>query len=354
MSRSFASCLRIAAVFAAGLALAVVVTAMARPAPLTPASLSSFFPDIDWWAALALPWLGLAVEAVLVGWPRSALRRLIVGRSASARSDLAHQALFLSGGLDALVRLFTLGTIAQVSSLTDGGIGLLPLDALPLAAALPAIWLAAGFVTYWEHRFLHSRWIWPLHKAHHSPTEFTLLNSFRVHPLQVALSGITNTLPLVLLGFAPEHIALFLAVTLAAPLYLHSHWTGTAWLERFGINTPAGHRLHHGVAEEHHDCNFGDLTNIWDKVFGTYLAPGADIDQVTIGVEALEGRHNTSNPFREIALQTVDWLQTLRAEVANLLPRPYHQSPGAPREVRKPTGGAAAAGRERVTSGATP
>ena len=310
-----------------------------------------------------MPWLGLAVEAVLVGWRRSALRRLIVGLStggptggqaASARSDLAHQALFLSGGLEALVRLFTLGAIAQVSGLTDSGIGLLPLDTLPLALALPAIWLAAGFVTYWEHRFLHSRWIWPLHKAHHSPTEFTLLNSFRVHPLQVALSGLTNTLPMALLGFAPEHIALFLALTLAAPLYLHSHWTGTAWLERFGINTPAGHRLHHGVAQEHHDCNFGDLTNIWDKVFGTYVAPGADIDQVTIGVEAPAGRHNTANPFREIALQTLDWLQIVRDEVANLPPCSFHRAPRTPREMREPTGGVAAAGRERVIPDVAP
>lgn len=178
-----------------------------------------------------------------------------------------------------------------------------------------------GFVGYCEHRALHSKWLWPLHRSHHSPQQFTLINTSRAHPFESALSSIVNALALAAAGFSADAIAIFGFYALFVALFLHSHLTGFAWLERIGLCTPAGHRLHHGRAQRFHDRNFGEMTNIWDRVFGTYLAPQADVDTVEIGVDAPEGRHNTMRPFREIVLQTMDWAQLMRSEAARLLPR---------------------------------
>lgn len=303
---------RAGAVFGTGAGL-VALAALAERALPTLGDGESLL-SVGWYNFLLLPWLAVAVEMVIVGWRRSALRNLLVGRSDSARSDLAYQFLALSGASELLLRISLLGLVAWAERVSERDIGLLPLNELPLWLALPVIWLVASFMGYWEHRMMHSRWLWTLHKSHHSPTEFTLINIFRTHPMEFALAAVGNSIPMALLGFAPEHLAIFWACFFFNPLFLHSHWTWTRWLERFGICTPAGHRLHHGIAEEHHDRNFGELTNIWDKLFGTYVAPDADVDQVKIGVDALPGRHNTSNPFREIALQTMDWLATVKRE----------------------------------------
>ncbi len=279
------------------------------------------FAEFDLWAALGLPIGALMLEPAVVGWERSSLRRLITSLSASARSDLAYWAFSLGGGMDVLVRLAAYGAFGWAVGLDQGRFGLLPLHELPVWAAFPLFWICASFVGYWEHRALHTRVMWPLHRSHHSPHEFTIVNTFRAHPIEAALSSFMNLTPLVLIGFSGAQLASFFAVGMVVAAFLHCNWTAVAWLERYGVCTPAGHRLHHSTSPEHFDRNFGEMTNIWDRLFGTYVAPGSDIDSVKIGVEAPEGRHNTMNPIREIALQTVDWLQALRLEASTLIVR---------------------------------
>jgi len=305
--------LRLAAVFAVGAAVAFAAELIEQRLPFL-TSVPDPGPLYTWWGTAGLAWVCIAVEVPIVGWRRSALRRILVGRSASTNSDLAYQSLGLSGGYDVLVRLTGLGLVDYVIRLGDRDAGLLPLHQLPLWAALPLILIVGSFVAYWEHRALHSRWLWPVHKSHHSPTEMTMINAGRTHPVELVMGAVVLPLPMILLGFAPEHLALFAVWTSFSVYFVHSHWTSIAWLDRCGIYTAAGHRIHHAIDPAYHDRNFGDLLNIWDRLFGTYVAPGADIDQLEIGVDALPGRHNTSNPFREIALQTMDWLAVVRRE----------------------------------------
>lgn len=230
--------------------------------------------------------------------------------------------LLLTGGAQTLAALLALGLIGWSERWAgSGGAGLLPLKELSLWIQLPVLWLYMGFVGYCEHRALHSKWLWPLHRNHHSPHQFTVVNAYRLHPLESALSSIVNGLALAVAGFGSDAIAIFGVYSLFVALFLHSRLTGLAWLERLGLSTPAGHRLHHGRGAQHHDRNFGEMTNIWDRLLGTYLAPQADVDTVEIGVDAPEGRHNTMRPFREFALQTIDWARTVRREAAGAMRR---------------------------------
>lgn len=292
-----------AAVFAIGACLA----AAAGSAPAQDGQVSA------WLFALAIPTALLGVEASLVGWRQSALFRLFVARSPSAMSDVSYCLLGLSGGLEVLVALACLGLLTAANGWVQGGIGLLPLGDLPLWASLPAMWVIASFCDYWRHRGLHSRLFWKLHTVHHGATEFTMLNIARAHPLELAAIALAEVVPLAVAGFDPAHIAVLSVATSTYTTCLHSNWWQPWKLERFGIATPAGHRLHHGLAMEHHDRNFGQLTNAWDRLFGTYRAPDEATHRCPIGVDAAPGRHNTLNPFRELAVVTGDWLGELRA-----------------------------------------
>lgn len=55
------------------------------------------------------------------------------------------------------------------------------------------------------------------------------------------------------------------------------------WIEHIFIS-PAQHQLHHSLAKEHHDKNFGASLAIWDWIFGS-LHYSEDIDDLTLGVE---------------------------------------------------------------------
>jgi sterol desaturase/sphingolipid hydroxylase (fatty acid hydroxylase superfamily) len=279
---------------------------------------ATLVPTVDLMAVAIAPVICFAVEILLVGWQRSSLRKLLKDRSASALSDIAYFILFSTGGMMILARLGTLGVLDWAEQLSGAKFGLLPLADLPLWASLPLLWLTLGFTSYWEHRVMHSRWLWDLHKGHHSAHEMNMVIAFRSHALEYGVSGIVNTLTLVVMGFGADAIAVLSVIATLWPLYLHSNWTSIRWLEKVGLCTPAGHRLHHAAAAEMHDLNFADTLNIWDRLFGTYAYPEADIDSLEIGVRGtdIERCTGTLNPLQETVLQTIDWFRTLRTELA--------------------------------------
>ncbi len=280
----------------------------------------------------------LSIEALAVGWTRSSLRKLLVGGSASSLNDIAYAALYLTGIGRIIGIVGLLGAGLWLEHHVSAGAGLSIAGAWPLWLAVPALYLWGSFWGYWEHRFEHSRWMWSLHASHHSAEEFNVLNVVRSHPIEWALNDVANLLVPASLGFSPEAIAVTGAIFIFQTPLLHSNWTGLAWLERFGVITPAGHRLHHGVEARFHDRNFGEALNIWDRLFGTYAAPGPDIDAVKIGVDAPAGRHNTLDPFREIWLQTLDWLTAVRREAAAALTPVARRAGSLPSHAQCPAG----------------
>lgn len=121
-------------------------------------SIETLLPTLDLWAGLSLPAIGLAVEAVVVGWSRSSLRSLLVVRLPSAMSDLVYVLLFIVGGTQALAAIAAFGLISWLEHRANGTVGLLLLDKLSLWLQVPLMWFYMGFVGYWEHRLRHTRW----------------------------------------------------------------------------------------------------------------------------------------------------------------------------------------------------
>lgn len=274
--------------------------------------------EMDTWPYYAFAIIMLAAEPAMIGWRKSSLRRLLVVPGPSAATDAIYCAISASGLMVVLVAVAGVGIGTWLAAELSRNMGyVLRIDGSRWLT-LPAAYLWVTLIDYLQHRVMHSRLMWPLHQSHHSSTEFTVLSAFRFHPLDSMFTGLMFSVSLTLVGFAPETMLTLQVMIYLTNVFTHSNLTCLAALERLGLTTPAGHRLHHSSEPRYHDCNFGGASNVWDRLFGTYMAPPPDIDFVRIGVDGLPGRHNTLNPFREIGLQTLDWMSPMRRVLPSL------------------------------------
>ena len=177
------------------------------------------------------------------------------------------------------------------------------------------------FSKYIVHRFMH-KWpvLWALHKVHHSATVLTPMTVFRTHPLEGIIfslrSAITQAIGISLFFYLFGNlVSLYTIVGVNVFVFVfnilgsnlrHSHigiryWK---WLEYIFIS-PAQHQLHHSVAFEHHDKNFGAALAVWDWLFGS-LHHSVEFETLHLGIkkDQKETTHNLRNlyfdPINEI------------------------------------------------------
>lgn len=126
--------------------------------------------------------------------------------------------------------------------------------------------------TYWKHRLLHTRLLFPFHSHHHSFRDPTPFAGFAVGPVETLLTF----WPLLLICFPPaKHFAplYFTAIVgfVLLNLYLHCGVTVKALervLPRLYLNTSGWHNVHHSDV----NANFGEVSFFWDKVCKTSRA----------------------------------------------------------------------------------
>lgn len=138
--------------------------------------------------------------------------------------------------------------------------------------AVLQMWLGIILIdalTYWKHRFLHTKLFFAFHKHHHTFRDPTPFASFSVGPLETVLTFF----PLLAICF-PEakHYAplYFTAISgfVFLNMYLHCGVTFKGLekvLPKIGLNTSAWHNVHHSET----NVNFGEVSSIWDKVCKT-------------------------------------------------------------------------------------
>jgi lathosterol oxidase len=122
---------------------------------------------------------------------------------------------------------------------------------------------------YWKHRLLHTRWLFPFHRGHHTYRDPTAFAGFAVGPVESVLTF----WPVVIwthpeaVHWAPLYFGLVGAFVLLN-FYLHCGVASRlleATLPRLFVNTSAFHNRHHANAE----VNFGEAMTIWDRLCGT-------------------------------------------------------------------------------------
>ena len=140
---------------------------------------------------------------------------------------------------------------------------------------------------YLVHRWMHrSPLLWSFHCVHHSATQMTPLTWLRIHPVE----GIINTLRSAMVYGTITGAFMFLSGGLISEVTLlgvnifsliffimgaqlrHSH-VPLSYGRRCEqvLISPLQHQIHHSVAVEHQDRNFGAKLAIWDRMFGTLI-----------------------------------------------------------------------------------
>jgi sterol desaturase/sphingolipid hydroxylase (fatty acid hydroxylase superfamily) len=256
---------------------------------------------------------------------------------ASARADLGFtlMAIFVTAALIG----WAIVSHVSISAWVETALG------TPLALGVPA-WLAVTMMTvtlwvayefaYWFDHYLSHRWawLWAFHKVHHSAETLSPLTVFRVHPVDsivfynivAVVTGVTAGLMhwVVGAGVSAWTIGGANIITVAALLtvkHLHHSHAWIAWNGRLGriLLSPAHHQIHHSVAVEHHDRNFGDMLGVFDWLAGTLHQPSLKREILTFGVDGLKNPHSVTGALVE---PFADAANTLRPKaVPTLSPR---------------------------------
>lgn len=130
--------------------------------------------------------------------------------------------------------------------------------------------ILADITYYWEHRIAHEvRLLWTQHAVHHSSRDYNIVTGVRFGPLEGVWSLIAH-IPMIFMGFAPELVFFGVIVVLAYQTWIHTELIGKLGPLEWVLNTPSHHRVHHGADDKYLDKNYGGITIIWDRLFGTF------------------------------------------------------------------------------------
>lgn len=143
---------------------------------------------------------------------------------------------------------------------------------LPLQVLL--IMIVTDLAQYWVHRAFHQiPLLWRFHRIHHSVEVMDWLAGSRLHIFDVLVTRSISLGPMVLLGFSPEAINLYLPILALQSVFNHCNLQFEfAALQKI-IATPKFHHWHHTSDEGCMDRNFAVSLPVLDLMFGTYYSP---------------------------------------------------------------------------------
>lgn len=195
------------------------------------------------------------------------------------RTDLAF--VGLTSALHPVLQTAAAALVTLLASWTPGGLA----AQLPLALGASSALLVSGFGDYWAHRLSHEwPWWWRLHAVHHAPHRMVALNNFRIHPLDLALKIAFRSVPVLVLGFSAEAVALSAAVQGLCLSFQHADMDLRHHHLNYLFSTNSLHRLHHSALKEEGNSNYGAVLSIFDLAFSTYRWPNEHLDPERMGL----------------------------------------------------------------------
>lgn len=136
--------------------------------------------------------------------------------------------------------------------------------------------LLFDFFYYWYHRAQHSiPWLWRFHSVHHAVEKMGAGAGYH-HLLEAPVKALFVSVPVAILMDMAAAGGLIGFLYAIHGYYIHSttrlNFGPLAWI----IADNRVHRIHHSLEPRHFDKNFGALSLIWDKLFGTAYFPRAE------------------------------------------------------------------------------
>lgn len=173
---------------------------------------------------------------------------------------------------------------------------------LPFALVVLVAWIADEVWLYWVHRWLHSRWGWPIHAIHHSDSHVNGLTLWRVHILEVVVMRVFAIAMVSWLGLPPEAVGASAGLAIVHGAYVHAPLDWEHGPFRMLLASPRFHRWHHYDAAPAYTTNLANALPLLDRIFGTYCAPrrlDAPLGAATAGVPDTDFVALWLWPFRE-------------------------------------------------------
>ena len=188
-------------------------------------------------------------------------------------------------------------TIAVAAAIyaQENGIGLFPAIDAPLWVAVPLTMAALDLALYAFHVACHKLpLLWSFHRVHHLDLEVDATTAFRSHPFEYVSSQLLKLGVIYALGAPPIAVLVYEILLNIFAMFSHSNVRlsdgidrGLRWL----VVTPDMHRVHHSTYQPETDSNYGVVTPLWDRLFGTYLeAPRDGQTGMAIGLDEVRGR----------------------------------------------------------------
>jgi sterol desaturase/sphingolipid hydroxylase (fatty acid hydroxylase superfamily) len=150
---------------------------------------------------------------------------------------------------------------------------------LPLWAQLLVVVVLLDLTEYLRHRvFHHVRPLWLVHTVHHSDHEVDVTTGLRFHPLETGFIALLQTSLLAVAGLPLLGLIIHALVQIPTSALQHAAVRLPPSFERVAgwlIVTPGMHRVHHSTEYIETNSNYGELFSVWDRLFGTYTAPGS-------------------------------------------------------------------------------
>jgi len=221
----------------------------------------------------------MVVELFFLKWEKTTVFGVFFRRNVSAVMDLGFMIAYLSRFKMVMEYVLTFGLAYAGARLTDqlpGHLGWFRLElpsegVLGITAGFAVFYIVSSFVGYWQHRLMHWRGFWQLHRFHHAATELNIFTGFRNNPAESIVAVLVALSPLCLLKIPDAGLfASFVVVNQIIAALQHSELAWNyGWVGRWIVASPQMHQIHHSIDEEHRDRNFA-ICPIWDHMFGTW------------------------------------------------------------------------------------
>ncbi|HJO71457.1 MAG: sterol desaturase family protein [Rhodospirillales bacterium] len=183
-----------------------------------------------------------------------------------------------------------LAPLAVAGPAAERGWGVLNLVEVPAWLAVVLALVVLDFAIYLQHVLFHAvPVLWRLHRMHHADLDFDVSSGLRFHTVETLLSALIKMAVVVVVGAPALAVLAFEVVLNATSMFNHGNVRLPAAFDgalRWLVVTPDMHRVHHSIAAEEANSNFGFCLPWWERLMGTYRAqPAAGHQGMTIGIE---------------------------------------------------------------------
>ena len=222
-------------------------------------------------------------------WPRRAVPGRVIRWPANAALSV------LNSVLTRLIFLVVPGLTVLAAVYGEGqGFGVLPLLGLTGFVAGLVGFILLDLAIYLQHvAFHYVPAFWMVHQVHHSDTEFDVTTGIRFHPVEIIFSLLWKIAVVLVLGVPAVAVLIFEIALNATSMFSHANVRLPLWFDRLVRRvtvTPDMHRIHHSIAMDETNSNFGFNLSLWDRLFSTYRESAAgNQETMLIGLASYRG-----------------------------------------------------------------